>query len=231
MGPADWDAQWYALHPGEGVRPEGYHGESGGGGGGSAGVGGFNVPPFNFDWQAAEKEALEKLTPYYKQKLDEAQGDVDRAKRLIEEDYARGVRYRKEDEATSMQDLERTAKDERLGTLDELNRRGVLFGEQQGPQGASRAPYSQFAQQFYLNPQEERIGSRQAAIRRALERQGEVAGIERQRGIEEQDIAFPRYKTALEEEKKEKAVTQMAPLKYTQELSKYNATVGRSLMG
>lgn len=30
---AAWDAQWNALHPGEGPRPEGYHGEGGGGGG------------------------------------------------------------------------------------------------------------------------------------------------------------------------------------------------------
>lgn len=29
---AAWDAEWRAKHPGEGVRPEGYHGEGGGGG-------------------------------------------------------------------------------------------------------------------------------------------------------------------------------------------------------
>lgn len=204
---------------GHGTRVVSYAGGGGGGGG---------MPGFNFDWAQAENEALAKLTPYYEQKLAEAQGDVDRAKRLIEEDYQRGKRYREEDLQTQTAADTRQAKDEREAAIEDLNRRGLLFGEIPTA-GQSQAPYSQFAQNQVLQPLDEKQAARQMAIRRAISRQEEAAGVERTRGIEEQNIQFPRYKKALEEEKKEKAVLQMAPLKYQQEYTKYQATAGRAV--
>lgn len=204
-------------------------GSGGAGGGGMAGGGG-SLPAFKFDWEAAEKEALQKLEPYYVEKLKEAGGDVERAKKLLEDDYVRGKRYREEDEKTQIATDTQTAKEETTSAVENLNRRGLLFSEMEPDQAAtsSAAPYSQYAQKFELNPLAEKQQARRQAIQRAIMRQEEIAGEERKRGIEEQDIAFPRYKKALEEEKKEKATLQMAPLKYQRELTKYNATVGNS---
>ena len=52
-------------------------------GGEQTSTGGGNYPQFSFDWAAAENEALEKLKPYYAQKLAEAKGDVNLAKQRI----------------------------------------------------------------------------------------------------------------------------------------------------
>ena len=196
-------------------------------GGGTTEAGG--IPGFTFDWTAAEKEALEKLTPYYKAKLDEAEGDVNLAKTRIKDDYDRGVRYREEDLTTAKESEGRQKEQELQSTLTELNRRGILFGEQPAGTQESRAPYSDIAQRFFLDPLSKEQQARQQAIERAVTRQGEVAGIEKARGTEDIDREFPRYKRELEEEKKEKAVLQMAPLKYQQELSKYQATTRPAL--
>ena len=200
--------------------------EAGGASGGTNAAG--TITPFNFDWTAAEAEALEKLRPYYEEKLKEAEGDVGRAKQLIEEDYDRGKRYREEDLATQTTADTQTAKEETQGSMEALNRRGVLFGQMDPGQETSAAPISDFAQKFELDPLQAKQQARRQAIQRAISRQEEVAGVEKTRGLQEQDIAFPRYKKALEEEKQEKAVLQMAPLKYQRELTKYNATVGNS---
>lgn len=293
-GPGGWDWQSNLRHIASGGynvgdivngwRWDGVSWTREGGGGGGSGGGGSVAPPFEFDWAAAEKEALAKLEPYYLQKLQEAEFDVERAKRLIEEDYQRGVRYRSEDLATEIGDVETAKKrimedyergetyraqdleqqlrelglitdEDRRDLRAELNARGVLIGEMGAAMGAADktvAPDSQYAKDYHLSPFEEKAQMRQLAIERAIQRQSEVAGIEKERGLtdtdtglnkfktqqqregeeanilatrgkEEYDIEFPRYKKALEEEKKEKAVLQMAPLKYQQELTKYRA--------
>ena len=45
----------------------------------------------------------------------------------------------------------------------------------------------------------------------------------------DQDTAFDRYKSDLQEEKQQKAITQMAPMAYQQAYDKYLATIGRSI--
>lgn len=220
-----WDA---AGHPG--IAPVGYGGESSGGGGG--GGGGLNIPAFKFDYDQAEREAFAKLEPYYRQKLEEAQFDVDRAKRLIEEDYKRGKRYREEDLTTQLGADQLSREEEIRNTLTELNRRGVLFGEiEPGGQerGVSRAPYSDIAQRFTLSPLTERQGARKQAIERAISRQEEVAGVTRQRGIEEQDVAFPRYKRDLEEEKRKRALFEFVPLARERAQARYEESIGPSI--
>lgn len=189
-----------------------YLGSSGGGGGG----GGFpNIPAFKFDYDLAEKEALAKLEPYYRQKLKENEGDVARAKLAIEEDYKRGRRYREEDLETQLAADRRLKEEELREALTELNRRGILFGEIDPSalaRGETKAPYSDIAQRFTLTPLSERQQAREQAIRRALARQEEVSGVERKRGIEELDIVLPRVKRELEEEKKRRAIAEFVPL-------------------
>jgi len=67
-----------------------------------------------------------------------------------------------------------------------------------------------------------------------LKRQTEAAGTtatreqenltaQRVRGIEEQNIQYPRTQRDLEEEKREKAFNQVVPMKYNEEYAKYKA--------
>lgn len=99
--------------------------------GGSSG-GGTTLPPFKFDQAAADKAAMEELRPYYEKLLKIYNGDVQLAKQRMEQDYERGLRYKKEETANAMGDIE-TAQRERdrkfkiaLGDLDqEMNSRGI----------------------------------------------------------------------------------------------------------
>lgn len=63
------------------------------------------IEPFNFDYEQAELDALEKLRPYYEELLARAQGDLTRAQGYLTEDYNRGLRYRAEDFDTATQQL------------------------------------------------------------------------------------------------------------------------------
>jgi len=217
-----------------------------GGGGGGAGAGSSpSYPKFDFDWTKAREDAMTQLTPYYEQKLKEAGGDVERAKRLIEEDYTRGVRYSKEDLATTTTTAEEDAASafktlgldvaqETRDVQGSLNRRGVLLGTIREGQESTAAPTSDYAKTWYLNPLEERQGLRKLAIERALKRQKEVGGTtatreqegltaQRTRRIEEQDIEYPRTQRDLEEEKRRRAFETVAPMKYSEEYAKYRA--------
>lgn len=197
---------------------------------GTSGGGGMpTIPAFKFDYDQAEKDALAKLEPYYKQKLDEAQGDVERAKRLIEEDYARGNRYREEDLGASLAEEARKRQEEIMGTTEDLNRRGVLYGQIPLGDETSRAPYSDVAQRLFLGPQSERQAARKLAIERAIQRQSNIAGTERARGLEEQNIQFPRYQRSLEEEKRRRAFGEFVPLARERALAKYQESYGQSL--
>lgn len=55
------------------------------------------VAPFNFDYEAAAREAYGELGPYYDRLLKESQGDLNLAISRLTEDYDRGVRIRTED--------------------------------------------------------------------------------------------------------------------------------------
>lgn len=106
-------------------------GKTGGGGGGSS-TSGASLPPFSFDQAAAEKQAMEELRPYYEKLLKIYNGDVNLAKKRMEEDYARGLRYKKESTATGLADIEsvRAERDRKfklaLNDLDqEMNARGL----------------------------------------------------------------------------------------------------------
>lgn len=197
---------------------------------------------FNFNWSAVEKEEFEKLRPYYEKKLADAQGDVTRAKTLLEEDYQTGMRrtqedesmaarYRNEDLATQGQGLALDAEQELRDARGALNQRGVLIGERSAEQQGA-APTSDYAQKWFLDPMKQRQDARRLAVERSIQRQGEVAGLDAQRqrealetakrrGIQEQETQYDKYRKLLEQEQKEKAVLQMTPLRYQQEYQKY----------
>lgn len=194
--------------------------------GGNAG-GGLNIPAFNFNYGQAEIEARAKLEPYYKQKLLDAKGDVELAKKYIEEDYARGMRTAAEDEATSKEAEALTVGQENRDLLATLNKRGVLFSEQ--PTDTGRA----LVQSGIAGQEVGNLTSKQAlrkqAIERALQRQQEVAGIDRQRGIEAQNTLFPRQEQALAEEKENRVQTQFVPAAQERARAAYDNTYGQSL--
>ena len=100
-----------------------------GSGGSSSGA---SIAPFTFDQAAAEKAAMEELRPYYEKLLQIYDGDVALAKKRMEADYERGLRYKKEETANATGDINDTkAENERkfkiaLGDLDqEMNTRGL----------------------------------------------------------------------------------------------------------
>ena len=103
------------------------------GGGSSSGSTSSNpMSGFTFDQAAAEKAAMEELRPYYEKLLTIYNGDVNLAKKRMEEDYARGLRYKAESTATGMGDIAdtRAERDRKfklaLGDLDqEMNTRGL----------------------------------------------------------------------------------------------------------
>ena len=168
----------YFGHSGE--APVGYGGEGGGGGGGST------FP--SFAWtpeqeKAAYTAALEELRPYYERILSEEKGDVERAKKRMEEDYTRGARYRTEDLA----DVQRQSLRDQQALVETLNKRGVL-------------------QSTIRTGEEEDLRLRQEAVKRALGRQEEEAGLTKGRGLEDITVQAGRREFLLGEEKKEKTL-------------------------
>lgn len=191
----------------------------------SAGGGnGISIPQFNFNWDEAENAAFEKLKPYYEKKLAEANGDVELAKKRIEEDYTTGERYRSEDLgilttinqrtkdrlaqdygtvvnranediATSRESDALTAQQETRDTQSDLNRRGVLFGTIRGNE--SSAPTSEFAQTQVLDPLTKRQQLRKMALERAYNRQLETAGQSKDRGMEDAATSFQQNQNSI----------------------------------
>lgn len=190
---------------------------------------GGNIPAFSFDYAQAEAEARAKLEPYYAQKLADAKGDVELAKRYIEEDYQRGMRTAAEDRATQLTEDATTAREETDVVREGLNKRGLLFGEIPMGQQISAAPLSGLAQNQVINPLQQKQAARKQAIERAIARQEEVAGVTRTRGIEEQNILYPRQEQALLEEKENKVQTQYVPLAEERARERYNQTYQQSL--
>ena len=103
-----WDEEWARLHPGEGARPIGYHGEGGGGGGDILSA--FVDPiaealerwrskleefdknnPFAFDEAQAKASAQERLNPYYNAELNEFMTGIRRSRERSLEDTTRTI--------------------------------------------------------------------------------------------------------------------------------------------
>ena len=114
------------------------------------------------------------------------------------------------------------------------NRRGTLFGEIPQGQDTAKAPYSEYAKEYIVNPMEQRQALRKQAIERAIQRQSEVArvnkerdverlGVEKTRGFEEQNIQYPRTQQELQTETREKAYNVQVPQQYSEQYAKHRA--------
>ncbi len=106
---------------------------TGGAGKGGSGNAPGSMPKFEFDQKAAEDAAMEELRPYYEKLLEIYNGDVNLAKKRMERDYERGLRFKREDTETGLADIEANRKERdrkfkiALGDLDqEMNTRGIF---------------------------------------------------------------------------------------------------------
>jgi hypothetical protein len=114
-----------------GIAPVGYGGE----GGGSSSGGGFQ--PFSAPDVAKLREQVYKtLQPYYLQLAKEAQGDFDRASKILQEDYVKGTRDQRVEFAftqkqqtdelkNTLTSLGITNLEDQESSIDKLNQRGM----------------------------------------------------------------------------------------------------------
>lgn len=106
------------IYVGQSINVPDSSGSSGGSATPSPGLYGFNftgVSLSDADIAAAEDAAYKELTPYYEGILADAKGDVELAKKRMEEDYQRGNRIRTEDVATA---ISRATEDTGLSKAD-----------------------------------------------------------------------------------------------------------------
>lgn len=173
----------------------------------------IELPPLKVkDWEEYEKAALEELKPYYTRILKEEGGDVERAKKRMQEDYDRGLRIKREDYETAKklygdklkpgetlpQYLARTRLQGKEGMFIE---EGQELVEQMGKRGLFRSGIMT-GEVGKLGTSQEK---RQQAIDRALSRYEEESGLGFTRGMEDVKTAWGRRKFELGEEKKERA--------------------------
>lgn len=149
-----------------------------------------------------EKLALEELRPYYERILKEEGGDVERAKRRLDEDYQRGVRVAREDTNIQRKQLtDVTIPQEKQNLQESLIKRGLMNTETVNGMATGGVP-SQL--QNKLADDQRR---RQEAIERALSRYEDTEGIRKGRAFEDIGTEWDRRQFALGEEKKQRAVT------------------------
>jgi hypothetical protein len=162
-----------------------------------------SMPKFEFDQAAAEKAAMEELRPYYEKLLKIYNGDVNLAKKRMEEDYSRGLRYKQSDTQTGLQDIEAT-KAERdrkfkiaLGDLDqEMNTRG-LYTSGIRTQERAEATADETRQKALLDQQARDLAESE-------KRYVEGADVEKQRFLEEKGFAPTGVEGYMSEPEKQK---------------------------
>jgi hypothetical protein len=210
------------INPATGVWDDNYYAKTHGGG-----SGGVNIPAFNFDFNQAEADARAKLEPYYRQKLADAKGDIEKAKLLIQQDYDNGIRGTNEELGIQTQQDQAQGLQETQNLLGDLNKRGVLFGQIQG-QG-SAAPMSQYAQSQEINPLQQKQELRKKAIELAIRRQQEAIGTQYQKAIQAPSMDYGRTEQDLLEQKENEVQTKYVPLAEQQARDKYDATAGQAM--
>jgi hypothetical protein len=140
-----WDQQWYQLHPNEGQRPVGYHGEGGGGNPADTLLQAVQDPmvalfqqysdklsefdknnPFAFDEVQAKASAGERLNPYYNATLNEYITGWRRSASRSTEDMTRTVGELNAD-ASKLSERERFSTQEAIRASEEGNAGAGLF--------------------------------------------------------------------------------------------------------
>jgi len=211
-------------------------GKTGGGGGGSTSGGSSgsgNLPKFEFDQSAADKAAIEELRPYYEKLLKIYNGDIALAKKRMEQDYERGLRYKKEDTQTGLGDIEqvRAERDRKfkiaMGDLDqEMNARGLYTsGIRTTEQQESKA--DELFQQTQLDNQARDLAQSE-------KRYIEGADVEKTRFLEEKGfsptgvegyMSEPEKYAFEQKDKMAKEAAEMARLKRQQRFTDWQAGV------
>lgn len=81
---------------------------------------------FNFDYEAAAKQAYGDLGAYYDRIIKESQGDLNKAMARMVEDYDRGLRIKKEDTATTKTAIDTSQANTMQSAEANANARGLL---------------------------------------------------------------------------------------------------------
>ena len=179
------------------------------GGGGTSG-GGSTIGDFSFNYQDAYTKAYESLKPYYQKVLDQAGGDLDLAKRIIQSDYELGNREtRSEYEAQVKQQaidfpqeqrrLEAEYKQvammepkEQEQLMTTLNRRGVAQGglSTQGQTELTGAQQTRRAGMTTIQELSDAQRLRQEAIKRAMDEKESRLVASKSFGTEKEQRAY-----------------------------------------
>lgn len=176
----------------------------------------FQVPDYRKyydDIINGRTETGRALKTYYETILQQEQGDVDRAKRRLGEDYERGFRINTEDydrsvsfaresAGASYKELQDQAAGEEQALQGDLLRRGVSQGglaEQKGQQLKSRQDLRREAVDRALKKSEE-------DLRFGKERGLEEETIKQKRGSEDLFSSFAKFKTEKDREMQDKAL-------------------------
>jgi len=179
------------------------------------------IPPFEYDYIQAERDALEKLAPYYEELLAEADFDFERAKERLIEDYDTGVRQSRDDFQTITTQVQ-----ENYNYAQRVSAENLQKGTQRADQDYTRTRraavedfLAQSEEYSRLDPEEqakvvdslnrrgllqstireqeqgnlnERQTARREAIQRAMERKEQLAQTEQQRTTQDLILAAQR---------------------------------------
>lgn len=159
---------------------------SGGGGGG-----------FSFDFAEEAKKAYGELGAYYDRILREAKGDVNMAISRLDEDYARGERYKKQNIAVELDAVETQRKQALKSNVANAQSRGI-YGK------------SSFAEGFGLADENkanilDAFGKREEGIQTDLTRFMEGNKIERERKVTDLKTNMERREFDLEQQRRKEA--------------------------
>ena len=133
------------------------NGEEPGQGQATQGGGTPSIPTFNFDYEKAAQEAYGELGAYYDRILKESQGDLTLALSRLTEDYDRGLRIKKEDTATSQQDLAQTEKLAQRRVQDNALARGLYQNSVTGAEGKGIPDQDLIEAMYPINRQRENV--------------------------------------------------------------------------
>lgn len=174
----------------------------------SSNGGGSNPAPFNFDYEAAAKEAYGELGPYYDRLLKESQGDLNLAISRLTEDYDRGVRIRTEDASTG------NAQDVASNQRNALAR-GVFNQSMFAPGGRGIADTTN-----PNNPFGQNIENRN----RMLLRGNEESTIDKNRQLTDLPEKQKRYEANLEQQRRQESAS-LVDTKANRALQKYQTSL------
>lgn len=165
------------------------------------------------------QKAYEELKPYYEKLLTEADGDVERAKTRLEEDWSKGVRQTSEDLTANLAKLGIDFSKEQGSLLDTLNKRGVALT--QNPEGGLTYAGGGQAQTEYQQLSEDQK-LRKEAEERTARRLTEQAGVTKSRGQEDVTRQDQLYREQLQSQKEQQGVARAGVYQGAEQQQKAN---------